>query len=590
MSQDFTEIQVCTPITKTILRDNFEALATWFAGATPPTSPYVGQPFLNTSTDPWVLSIYQGPVDGWVDVTVITIDANALATYIASLANSSDITKGAAMVGYDGGTVRDGFTKVYSDLADDTDPAKGAALVGYNGMTLDQALLKIYSDLAEQADPLLGANLVGYSGQSLAYWLSKLPSPLMYGADLTGAVDSLSAFELCRDTHQFFLIPYGTYSLSAPFILTSNFQHIYSCNATLKPTFDGPCVSVWAPTATLIRDVKIMGMLYVEWDTADWSENRIAYDIQNSFHGEFHVSAKNATRTVHLHADTHGCVYNDFYFGTVNMSNVSVYIDFTGGGYVNANNFYGGRFNGTGDPTGSLFATVAGHIYITGGNVGNSFISNSLEWIGTGSSDFKACRCEGEQNRFAFKYVELRDTLYVWAVDDGISNYWDCNIPYLSGYNPDDPTNSRLDASGAVNPNIDTNLFGYEFVNGGPKIFRSSSTTYSPVKLINDNTGPSLTLQNTSTNTSDVLVIKLTNGNDGVTISPGGTYWQVKANTAGTIKKRVIWDATAAPSTGTWTRGDIAFNTSPSAGGTAGWICVTGGTPGTWKTFGTIAS
>ena len=44
----------------------------------------------------------------------------------------------------------------------------------------------------------------------------------------------------------------------------------------------------------------------------------------------------------------------------------------------------------------------------------------------------------------------------------------------------------------------------------------------------------------------------------------------------------------AAPTTGTWGVGDIIQNTIPSAGGNIGWVCVTAGTPGTWKTFGTI--
>ena len=47
---------------------------------------------------------------------------------------------------------------------------------------------------------------------------------------------------------------------------------------------------------------------------------------------------------------------------------------------------------------------------------------------------------------------------------------------------------------------------------------------------------------------------------------------------------------TSAPSSGTWQTGDIVFNSSPSAGGTIGWVCVSGGTPGTWKTFGSISS
>jgi hypothetical protein len=43
--------------------------------------------------------------------------------------------------------------------------------------------------------------------------------------------------------------------------------------------------------------------------------------------------------------------------------------------------------------------------------------------------------------------------------------------------------------------------------------------------------------------------------------------------------------ATAAPTTGTWKRGDIVYNSTPSAGSIMGWVCVTAGTPGTWVPF-----
>lgn len=46
----------------------------------------------------------------------------------------------------------------------------------------------------------------------------------------------------------------------------------------------------------------------------------------------------------------------------------------------------------------------------------------------------------------------------------------------------------------------------------------------------------------------------------------------------------------AAPTGGPWLRGDIIYNTAPSASGTIGWVCVTAGTPGTWKTFGAISA
>ena len=52
----------------------------------------------------------------------------------------------------------------------------------------------------------------------------------------------------------------------------------------------------------------------------------------------------------------------------------------------------------------------------------------------------------------------------------------------------------------------------------------------------------------------------------------------------------VLTRGTAAPASGTWARGDRVYSTTPSASGTEGWICTTAGTPGTWKTFGTIGA
>lgn len=46
----------------------------------------------------------------------------------------------------------------------------------------------------------------------------------------------------------------------------------------------------------------------------------------------------------------------------------------------------------------------------------------------------------------------------------------------------------------------------------------------------------------------------------------------------------------APPTTGTWVRGSIVWNRTPTAGGTLGWICTTAGTPGTWASFGKSGS
>jgi hypothetical protein len=44
------------------------------------------------------------------------------------------------------------------------------------------------------------------------------------------------------------------------------------------------------------------------------------------------------------------------------------------------------------------------------------------------------------------------------------------------------------------------------------------------------------------------------------------------------------------PGAGAWARGDIIWDSAPSAGGTIGWVCVASGNPGTWRAFGNISA
>jgi hypothetical protein len=51
----------------------------------------------------------------------------------------------------------------------------------------------------------------------------------------------------------------------------------------------------------------------------------------------------------------------------------------------------------------------------------------------------------------------------------------------------------------------------------------------------------------------------------------------------------MVWGS-AAPSTGTWARGDVCWNTGASGGGSPGWVCSAGGTSGTWKTMANLGA
>jgi hypothetical protein len=54
-------------------------------------------------------------------------------------------------------------------------------------------------------------------------------------------------------------------------------------------------------------------------------------------------------------------------------------------------------------------------------------------------------------------------------------------------------------------------------------------------------------------------------------------------------QNKVTWSYSI-PTTGTWTQGDICWKSNTAAGGIPGWICTTGGTPGTWKAMAAVAA
>lgn len=53
---------------------------------------------------------------------------------------------------------------------------------------------------------------------------------------------------------------------------------------------------------------------------------------------------------------------------------------------------------------------------------------------------------------------------------------------------------------------------------------------------------------------------------------------------------RTVWGTFSTTTTGTWAVGDKVLNTTPAPSGNIGWVCTTAGSPGTFKTYGTIAA
>jgi len=56
------------------------------------------------------------------------------------------------------------------------------------------------------------------------------------------------------------------------------------------------------------------------------------------------------------------------------------------------------------------------------------------------------------------------------------------------------------------------------------------------------------------------------------------------------LNDKKVLSGSAAPTSGNYVQGDMMFNSAPSAGGSMGWMCVAGGSPGTWKAMGSLAA
>jgi len=85
-------------------------------------------------------------------------------------------------------------------------------------------------------------------------------------------------------------------------------------------------------------------------------------------------------------------------------------------------------------------------------------------------------------------------------------------------------------------------------------------------------------------------IIRGTLGNNGYGITSAATTHAINI----TPNNRIIGSAsvlrplTAPPTIGIWSPGQYIHNWSPAAGGTPGWVCVTYGTPGTWKAMANL--
>lgn len=267
-----------------------------------------------------------------------------------------------------------------------------------------------------------------------------------------------------------------------------------------------------------------------------------------------------------------GCVYNQVYLQALKDNLVGVRLKGLRTGptdsesqWPNQNTFIGGRISwglGTTDRTnarGIQVGTSATGEYLPNGNV---FINMSIEDVGSGGVFATPVECCGNNNTFIATRMEggLNPTFR----SSSSNNHW------IGGFYGD---LSNVVDEGTQN-SFDMSLGGKAWSTAtSPRTFGGAGAAGAGIRVYNRNSD--------SYNAIEFLA------SDGIT--PRGGITASGRITLGLLGlSHVVGSRNAAPTSGTWKRGDVAWNVYPSASGFVGWVCVAGGTPGTWKGFGSI--
>lgn len=139
---------------------------------------------------------------------------------------------------------------------------------------------------------------------------------------------------------------------------------------------------------------------------------------------------------------------------------------------------------------------------------------------------------------------------------------------YVSKCQHGNITGNRIRTYGASGGFVDRAIF----------VYNSNHIQVSANQIFNDN-GAEQTISTGGTNI-DVMIGPNLVSDPSTDIS---VYYGIPGS------KRIVFGSSI-PAIGTWQQGDIIINVAAVAGGYIGWVCVTAGTPGTWKAFGAISA
>ena len=169
----------------------------------------------------------------------------------------------------------------------------------------------------------------------------------------------------------------------------------------------------------------------------------------------------------------------------------------------------------------------------------------------------------------------LQNLTTVGSLNIDGSVFWDANSERLGLF------------TDAPNGLFAVNNFDHEFViDASDTQFKVGTWSNTGLKIITDDTDRIVIEPNGKVTVKSKMVVETALG-----VGVKNFAEDASITTAGPVrfqnKKFEVGDDI--PSSGSYSKGDIVWNSNPTSSGYVGWICIREGTPGDWKRFGQIA-
>ncbi|MFA5238471.1 MAG: glycosyl hydrolase family 28-related protein [Phycisphaerae bacterium] len=148
-----------------------------------------------------------------------------------------------------------------------------------------------------------------------------------------------------------------------------------------------------------------------------------------------------------------------------------------------------------------------------------------------------------------------------------------------------DANDNILTSSGPNHPYVSTPMNNFQSTYFGGTYYQGSDSDGDIYFQVHDDVAKIAIMLTKGTNICQIRSFSLYTLDEGDAVwYPGYEYAGSPVSTPFSLANL----AKEAPDDGTWKTGRIFYNAEPSGGEYVGWICISGGTPGTWKGFGAI--